>query len=70
MDESFEARAARRRREWQEGFDAEPMRASDSTLAERIAAMRVVSESAWAFAGRELPGYTRAEMPGRVVRRT
>ena len=68
--ESFEQRAARRRRTWTARLGREQVasQAADSTVAERVEHLMCVSESAWAFAGRELPDYTREEMPGLVIR--
>lgn len=39
-----------------------------TTPAERIAMMRELAESAWKLAGRPLPTYDRANIPGRVFR--
>lgn len=39
------------------------------TASERIASMWQLALDAWAFCGRELPTYTRAETPIRVLRR-
>lgn len=36
---------------------------------ERIAMVRTLTLQQWAFAGLEIPRYTRAEMPGRIIRR-
>jgi len=41
-----------------------------TTPAERLAMMETLALDAWASAGRPLPTYDRAEMPGRVVRRS
>ena len=40
-----------------------------STVDERIAAVAVLTREQWAFAGLEIPRYTRAEMPGELIRR-
>ncbi len=39
-----------------------------STVDERIALVATLTRQQWAFAGLEVPTYTRAEMPGRLVR--
>lgn len=39
-----------------------------ATVDERIALVWTLTRQQWAFAGREMPKYTRAEMPGRLVR--
>ncbi len=39
-----------------------------STVDERIAMVWTLTKQQWAFAGREIPTYTRAEMPGRIIR--
>jgi len=40
-----------------------------STVDERIALVWRLTRRQWAFAGRPIPTYTRAEMPGTVLRR-
>jgi hypothetical protein len=40
-----------------------------STIDERLALVWTLTRRQWAFAGREIPAYTRAEMPGRIARR-
>jgi hypothetical protein len=41
----------------------------DTTTAEqRVAMMWELTAGAWALTGRPVPSYTRAEMPGRVIR--
>jgi hypothetical protein len=40
-----------------------------STVDERLALVWTLTRRQWAFAGRKMPEYTRAEMPGRIVRR-
>jgi hypothetical protein len=39
-----------------------------SSVDERIALVATLTLEQWRFSGRELPTYSRAEMPGRVVR--
>lgn len=39
-----------------------------TTVDERLALVWVLTREQWAFAGLPLPGYTRAEMPGTVLR--
>ena len=34
----------------------------------RVAMVAILTKTQWALAGRELPRYTRAEMPGRIIR--
>lgn len=69
-DDAFEARAERRRRTWDGvvGPGHVPVQASESTIEQRIAAMRWVADTPWAFAGRALPEYRREDMPGRAIR--
>jgi hypothetical protein len=38
------------------------------TSGERVAMVWRITLDAWASAGRALPSYTRAEMPGRIIR--
>jgi hypothetical protein len=40
-----------------------------STVDERLALVRTLTMRCWAFSGRPVPTYTRANMPGRLVRR-
>ena len=40
-----------------------------STVDERIALVWKLTRRQWAFSGRPIPTYTRAEMPGTVLRR-
>jgi hypothetical protein len=40
-----------------------------STVDERIALVWTLTRRQWVFAGRSMPKYTRATMPGRVLRR-
>lgn len=69
-EETFEQRAERRRRTWTAHLGTEqlPARADETTIAERVSHMSVVSESAWALAGLPIPEYTRGSMPGRILR--
>lgn len=69
-EETFEQRAERRRRTWTARLGGEqfPARADETTVAERVSHMSVVSESAWALARLPIPEYTRSSMPGRVLR--
>lgn len=39
-----------------------------STVDERIALVWTLTRQQWAFAGLEMPTYSRAEMPGKLVR--
>lgn len=39
-----------------------------STVDERLALVWTLTMQQWAFSGREIPRYARAEMPGRVIR--
>jgi hypothetical protein len=39
-----------------------------STVDERLALVWTLTRRQWAFAGLEIPRYTRAEMPGRILR--
>jgi hypothetical protein len=39
-----------------------------STIDERIALVATLTRRQWTFAGKEVPSYTRAQMPGRLVR--
>jgi hypothetical protein len=40
----------------------------DATPARRIAMVWQITLDVWATSGRPLPSYTRAEMPGRLIR--
>jgi hypothetical protein len=40
-----------------------------STAEERLAMLAELSRRMWSLTGRPVPSYSRAEMPGRVVRR-
>ena len=69
-EETFEQRAARRRRTWtgRLGTSDTPMQASETTVEQRIAYMSVLSETAWAMTGLPMPTYHRSEMPGELFR--
>lgn len=69
-DEAFEARAARRRATWTAELRTKQRagRLDETTIEERIGVMRELAEAGWALLGAPLPAYTRAEMPGRVIR--
>jgi hypothetical protein len=41
---------------------------STSTVDERLALVWTLTKQQWAFSGREVPTYSRVEMPGRVLR--
>jgi hypothetical protein len=70
---SFEERK-RARASWpirKVGLRAEELSDSrdTSTVDERIALVWTLTRRQWAFSGRAIPKYTRAGMPGRVLRR-
>lgn len=44
------------------------MQANETTIEQRVLVMRELAEAGWALTGKPLPEYTRATMPGRVVR--
>lgn len=44
------------------------MRVEETSVEERIAVMKDLAETGWALRGESLPSYSRAEMPGRVLR--
>lgn len=69
-DPSFEQRAARRRATWRAslGTSGPAMRVTETTAEERLAVMGELAEAGWALLGRPFPEYTRATMPGRVIR--
>ena len=69
-DEAFEARAARRRATWTGELRTEQraVRVDETTVEQRVAVMRELAEAGWALRGVPLPSYTRADMPGRVIR--
>ena len=74
MDDSDEARRRRaeRRREWviqKYALGAEPeLDLSASTPGERVAMVWRLTLDSWATMGAEIPTYSRAEAPGRVIR--
>lgn len=76
MSESAIQRAERRRREAQlwpirkYALGHEPARDPlDPTTAEqRVAMMWPLALQMWTLAGKDLPQYTRANMPGRIIR--
>ena len=73
MDEDARARRARRLKRLRiERFDLADMPDdslwSSTTVEERLGMMWPLAVRAWRLSGRELPSYTRAEMPGRVLR--
>ena len=59
---------ARARRTWPGGLTTEHAPAQLPTAEARLASMWQLALDAWALQGRELPRYTRAEMPGRLIR--
>ena len=69
-DEAFEARAARRRATWKGELRTHHRagQLEETTVEERIGVMRELAEAGWALLGAPLPTYTRADMPGRVIR--
>ena len=70
-DHTREARAAARRATWTFALaTGETSSPEASSAAERIAAVWAITCDAWALSGRPFPDYSRAEMPGRVWRRT
>ncbi|HEY4187840.1 MAG TPA: hypothetical protein VGP07_22380 [Polyangia bacterium] len=76
MDAAARERAARRRSNAERWplrsypLTDEPVRDpfDRSTVDERVAAMWPLTREAWAVAGLQIPTYTRAETPGRLVR--
>ncbi len=73
VDEDARARRERRLKRLQiERFDLADMPDdhlwSSNTVEERLGMMWPLAVRAWRLSGRELPSYTRAEMPGRVLR--
>lgn len=73
-DSSDAARRAAERSRWPglkttltEAAGAEDL-SSTTTAEERLAMMWELARASWALAGRPLPTYSRAEMPGRVIR--
>jgi hypothetical protein len=75
MDDGEQARRKRavKRREWPVqtyALGAEPeLDLSASTPGERVAMVWQLTLDAWATMGAEIPTYTRAEAPGRVIRK-
>lgn len=69
-DSDFEARASRRRATWTAALGTEhrAVHLDETTVEQRIALMNELAEAGWALRGEGLPAYTRAEMPGRLVR--
>ncbi len=69
-EETVEERAERRRQTWtiQRVPVDTAMQAADSSVAQRVARMWQLSIDPWVLRGEPLPSYTRAEMPGRVIR--
>ena len=69
-DSAFEARAARRRATWAGDLRTEhrAVQVDETTVEQRVAVMRELAEAGWALRGAPFPSYTRAEMPGRVIR--
>lgn len=41
---------------------------AETTMQERLAMMWPLAVRAWTFSGRELPRYSRAEMPSQIIR--
>jgi len=74
MDDSEEARRRRaeKRREWpiqKFALGAEPeLDLTALTPGERVAMVWRLTLDSWATMGAEMPTYTRAEAPGRVIR--
>ena len=74
MDDSEEARRRRaeKRREWpiqKYALGAEPaLDLSGLTPGERVAMVWQLTLDSWASMGADIPTYTRAEAPGRVIR--
>lgn len=65
-----EARAAARRRQLSGGVYrlGEDPPAQLATPEARLETMWALAKDAWLMSGRAMPEYTRAEMPGRVIR--
>ena len=68
--DTFEARALRRQTTWGGTLNLthRAIQADETTVEARISIMKELAEMAWALKGLPLPTYTRAEMPGRVIR--
>jgi hypothetical protein len=69
MDDDARAARAAARASWPIASGHAPARACDTTPEERLATMWQLAVDAWAASGRALPTYTRADMPGRIVRK-
>ncbi len=69
--DTFEKRAERRRQTWTGGLVGRQtaVQASETTVEDRVLHMGMIAEAAWAASGQVLPAYTRAGMPGRVIRK-
>jgi hypothetical protein len=67
MPSELEQRA-RDRRSWPGVLTTEHAPAQLATAEERLASMWQLSLDAWAMQGRPLPGYTREDIPGRLIR--
>lgn len=63
------ARAAWPMRRFALGEEPRDELLATTTAEERIAMVEELSVQAWLLTGRPFPSYTRAEMPGRVIRR-
>jgi hypothetical protein len=59
---------ARRRRDWPGGLVDATTPAQAHTAEERLAMMWQLAVDAWTLAGRELPTYTREDIPGKLIR--
>lgn len=68
FEERRAARAAWPIRRFALGEEPEIDALDTSTVDERIAAVSELTLRTWALAGREIPTYSRATMPGRVIR--
>ena len=73
MDSEYEKRARARatwpvRRSSLEQEGANDDLSATTTPEERLAMMWPLALEAWSLTGRPLPSYTRAEMPGRLLR--
>ena len=67
-----QARAERRRATWTAtlGTEQRAPQAADSTPEQRVGVMQELALAGWALTGQALPEYSRATMPGRVIRPT
>lgn len=61
-------RRARARSGWPGGLTTEHAPAQLQTAEARLASMWQLALDAWTLSGRELPRYTRADMPGHLIR--